>query len=645
MKIFLLTVICLLITPVSALADDDAWKDWKPVDPSLLALKAPIVEKDADAEAIFWEVQVDFKPDRAILINYVRIKIYTDRGKESQSRVDLSYFGKNIVEQIAGRTIKPDGAIIELKNDAIFERTIAKASGLKLRARSFAMPAVEPGAIIEYRWREVRQDQRFLRLYFQRDIPVQLLKCAVKVNSNVGAMRFNMRSSPLARDNDGFYSATLTNVPALREEPYMPPDNTLRSWILLYYLPAISDELAIIRGFHELSGSAMKPNDEIRRAAAALMGDASTPEQKLERLFEFCRSKIKNVDEEASFLTTDKVKENKTPADTMKRGMGTGKEINLLFGSLATAAGFVAREAYVVNRSDVLYKPRNDIFINFYFMGASNIGVQFGNEWRFFDPASKHIPYGMLRWQEEGSSAMMFDPYQVFYRETPMSQAEKSLEKRTAKFRLSEDGALEGDVRIEYTGHLSVEKREENGDLSPAKREENLRDSFKEKMGTTEISDIRIENVADPMRPLIYLFHVRVPGYAQRTGKRLFLQPAFFQKRSAALFSSGERRHPIYFHYHWSELDTVEIDLPPGYVIDAAESPAPLTTPAQWKYDVKITTTEDKRALIYKRSLSFGAGGISIFPRDNYNELKRMFDAMIEKDNQTITLRREAAGQ
>jgi hypothetical protein len=29
---------------------------WKPIDPAHVALKAPAVEKDADAEAFFWEV-------------------------------------------------------------------------------------------------------------------------------------------------------------------------------------------------------------------------------------------------------------------------------------------------------------------------------------------------------------------------------------------------------------------------------------------------------------------------------------------------------------------------------------------------------------------------------------------------------------
>ena len=156
MKLLLL-IAYLLITAAPSLADD---KVWKPID----QVKAPVVEHDADAEVIFWDVLVDFDSKRVSLSHYIRIKIFTERGRDSQSKVDLFYTSKDKIEDIAGRTIQPDGTIIELKKDAIFDRTIIKANKLQLKARSFAMPAVEPQAIIEYRWREVREDRFFLRL-------------------------------------------------------------------------------------------------------------------------------------------------------------------------------------------------------------------------------------------------------------------------------------------------------------------------------------------------------------------------------------------------------------------------------------------------------------------------------------------------
>ena len=75
--LFLFCLIALAAMPALA-------QDWKPVDPADLALKAPVVEKDADAEAIFWEVRVDdSNPYELSLKNYIRIKVFNERGRES----------------------------------------------------------------------------------------------------------------------------------------------------------------------------------------------------------------------------------------------------------------------------------------------------------------------------------------------------------------------------------------------------------------------------------------------------------------------------------------------------------------------------------------------------------------------------------
>src|SRR4030095_11207575 len=262
---------------------------WNPVDPADLALKAPLVEKDADAEAIFWEVRVDDSVlEELSLRNYVRIKVFTDRGKESQSKVDLPYAGSNRIKDIAARVIKADGTIVELKKEDVLERTIVKANGVKVKAKSCALPGVEPGSIVEYRWREVRPNASAnrLRLQFQRDIPAETVTYSLKPYGGMRYMPFHIGETRFVKDKDGFSKLTLSNVPAFHEEPQMPPEDQVRSWVFLYY------------------------TDKERK----------------------------------------NTKDNKSPSDTLKRGMGSGSDIDLLFGALAKAAGFDARLALSGNR-------------------------------------------------------------------------------------------------------------------------------------------------------------------------------------------------------------------------------------------------------------------------------------------------------
>ncbi|MDQ3753422.1 MAG: DUF3857 and transglutaminase domain-containing protein, partial [Acidobacteriota bacterium] len=611
-------------------------------------------------EVLFWEArladEIDGGGPRTVLRHYLRIKIFTERGRESQSRVDIPFSNNAKIKDLAARTIKPDGTIIELQKKDVFERTIVKQGGRKVKAKSFALPGVEPGAIIEYRYREVRNDNLsfYEELDFARDIPVQSVKYSVKPLFIPG-FGFQMRSFngnvEQTVDKDKGLTMSMRNVPAFREEPRMPPEYEVRPWIMIYYTTENLNSIFPDKYWKQFGKdvfdeykSSFKVKDDVRAAALAAVGDAQTPEQKIERLLEFCRAKIKNTSDDAAGLTDDdreKLKENKSASDTLKRGMGNGRDISLLFGAMATAVGLEARVVRVGNRGEHFFNP--SVTIPF-FLSSYDIALKVGDGWQVIDPSSAYVPYGMLLWQEEGQQALLSDPKEATFIKTPLSGPEKSVRKRTAKLKLAEDGTLEGDVRLECTGHAGMEMKEFNDDDSPNQREETLKDDVKKQMSTAELSDIRIENVTDPIKPFVYAYHVRVPGYAQRTGKRLFLQPAFFQRGVEPLFASSERRNAIYFNYAWSEDDTVEIELPAGFALDSPDAPDSLNASETGQYDVKIFVTPDKRRIIYQRKFYFGtAKSLLHFPRATYPALKQLFDELHKRDNHTLTLKQAAA--
>ena len=634
-----------------------AGDDWKPIDPAELALKSPMVEKDADAEVLYWEVKVDDSPQTELVTsNYIRLKIFTERGRESQSKIDIQYYDYSRIRDIAARTIKPDGTIVELKKEDVFERTIVKLSGLKLKAKSFAIPGLEPGSIIEYRWAEVSGGRwaNRMRLDFQRGVPVQKVTYFVKPAQGEYGMRYMPfhvpESTRFVKGKAGFSTVTMTNVPALREEPRMPPEDAIRPWIFIYYT---LDTNTTNEGYwkdvgkrlHDFLKSNSKANDDVKKASAEIIGDATTPEQKLERLFMYCHTKIKDAYDDASGLTPDekeKLKENKSPSDTLKRGMGNGGDIDLLFASLAAAAGFDARMALTADRGDQFF---DSTFGNDFFLTSSSIAIRVGDAWRFFDPGMTYVPFGMLRWQEEGQQALISDSKEAVWVKTPLSPPEKSQEQRTAKLKLLEDGTLEGDVSIEYTGQKAIEKKEYNDDDSPAEREETLRQSVKSRMDTADVTNIRIENVQDSVKPFVYQYHVRIPGYAQRTGKRLFLQPAFFERGVPTLFPSSTRSYDVYFHYPWSEQDEVSIELPAGFTLDNADAPAPFNAQKISEYKVTIGVSKDQRTLVYRRTFYFAGNEAILFPVSGYEALKQYFELLYKADNHTITLKQGAATQ
>ena len=647
-------VLCLgLLFATNSFAGDD----WRAVDPAELALKTSAVEKDADAEALFWEVRVDDGDVGEIVFShYVRVKVFTERGKESQSQIDLQYFGGSKIKDIMARTIKPDGSIIELKKEDVHERTIVKASGLKVKAKSFAMPGVEPGAIIEYRWREVQgeSDANYVDLQFQRDIPVRSVSYLVRpyTGPNAQGLAYRQFQMPegvkFEKAKDGFYRVSLTNVPAYREEPRMPPEDEVRSWILLFYN---STTLApqkfwadMGKRLYEATKDEIKANDDVKRKAAEIAGNATDPQEKLKRLYEFCQTKIRNLSHDQSITSEERsklAKDIKSPGDTLKRGMGRSSHIDHLFAALVNAAGLEAYMTFSGNRQDYFI---DEGFPNAYFLlrGSSLVAVKLGETWQFFSPAEPYTPFGMLGWREDNQKALIAakDPVWVM---TPSSSPEQSLQKCSGKFRLLDDGTLEGEAHIEFSGQFAIDKKLEAEDDSAVQREETVRNELKARLGTAEVSDIKIENLTDSAKPLAYSFHLRVPGYAQRTGKRLFLQPSVFRHGIAPMFTSAQRKQSVYFHYPWSEKDDVEIELPEGFALDNADKPGPFSAGAISQYKINLGVSADGHKLMLQREFFFGAGGNIMFPGTSYPQLKLLFDQLNKNDEHTISLKQASS--
>lgn len=627
--------------------------EWRPIDPSDLALKTPLVEPDADAEAIFWDVRIDDGGESDLVMShYIRIKVFTQLGCEKNSKIDIPYLSGTKIKDVAARTVRADGSIAEVAKEDVAERVIVKVGDVKLRVKSFAFPRLEPGVIIEYKWKEVisSASANHMRLQFQRDIPVQSITYHLKPSANFSGASFDMRPFNMTKpefekEKNGFFVATVKNMPAFHAEPLMPPEDSVRSWAMINY----NRILTFLLGYNALASQVyygyqpfLKVDDDIKRKAAEIVAGATTPEEKLERIFTFCRTGIKNTSDSTSGFTAEdleKMKENKKPADTLKRGVGPAIDIDLLFAALANAAGFDARVALLPDRSKTFFDRRVVI------PGAlrpSNIAVKVGEQWKFFDPGFHYVIPGMLRWQEEGVDALITGPTPVWAR-TPLSPPEKSVERRTANLRLDESGTIEGDVTVEYTGHLAVENKAFNDDDSPNRREETLKEAVKRRLSTAELSNIVIENVTDPARPFVYKYHVRVTDYAQRTGKRLFLQPAFFEKGILPLFVAGTRKYPIYFHYPWSEKDTVTIALPKGYALDNPDAPAPIAAGPISRYNVRMQASTDGEIMIYHRDFFFGGNDSIFIPVESYAEVKRLFDMVNKSDNHTITLKQKTS--
>ncbi|HSR50519.1 MAG TPA: DUF3857 and transglutaminase domain-containing protein [Acidobacteriota bacterium] len=641
----LVHVLCLALSPAVEAAD------WKPVDPADLRAEQPSVEAGADAEALFWEVRVQDEVSGQVpkshLDHYLRLKIFTERGVEQFGTVRLGQSKDIRILAIRGRTIQPDGSVIELDGDSVFEQDSAKGFGVTLTDKTFVMPAVKPGAIIEYQWRETRLEQFAHGAEFdlQREFPVRRVTYYLKPWSNdqgydMRALVFNAEQPPFQHEPGGWQSVSLENVAAFREEPHMPPGLAVRPWMLTYYTRDHQDLSPQeywkrhAKRLWDVHKKRFKVNRAVRDKTAELLEGVKSPQEKLRILYDFCRREIENIHDDTADLSQRELEErdaNKKPEDTLEEGRGTGYDITMLFLALGEAAGFEARPAAVGNSAFFFFDPQVAVS---YLLPNMTAAVQVGQEWRFFHPPARYAPFGTLPWFHEGQLALIADPDEPAFVRTPVSSPQRSFTRRSADLSLDEEGTLEGHIRIEFGGHQGARRREIHDASEESERRDALLEMLAGRLPGIEVSAPAMERIGGP-GSLVYTARIRLPGFAQVTGKRLFLQPAFFQQGQNPRFTAAERLHPIYFHHTWMDEDIVRIKLPEGYEASSLESPGSFRAPEVCEYMVSLAMEADN-TLVYKRRFIFKG---LLFPAESYSSLKDVFDMVHTRDSHTLILR------
>jgi hypothetical protein len=642
---------------------------WLPITDAERNMKVPVVDKDAGVEALFWRVHVrdelaGGRDLQRVFYHYVRLKIFDEKGKEQAATIDLPFGDKTSIQYVAGRTIKADGTEVELKKDSVYERDLVRAGRTRIRVRSFAMPAVEPGAIVEYRWREVNYNDRslsYIRTQFQREFPVQKVTYFFAPLSNeytsyhLSILPFHCKLPPFQSDPAGFQSFTLENMAAFKEEPMMPGEPNVRAWALVFYSSdgghREPDKYWNNIGREEYNKylkPAIKANGDVKEAAASAVSAAKSDEEKVLALIRYIRKNLRDLfglevtEADRAKVLKDMPKDRyRTAAEILKSGIGDADELNTLFASMANSVGLDVRPALIGNREDILFVPA---MTDRYFLRHIDMGVNLGGNWKLFDVSARDLPANMLSWTEEGMQALLSDPKKPSFVDAPIAPPEASARVRKAKLTLSDDGSIEGDIDLQYSGHSAQERRDELEGDSDARRLERFKDQLTKMYRDAEISDARVENANDPEKPLTLHYRLKSPGYAQRTGKRILVPPFFFQRGAAPFFSASDRKYPIYFPYAWEEHDSVTIELPAGFALDNAEAPASLEFGSPGAYKVRILT-RGGRELISERDFTFGREGRIFFGPETYPQLKKIFDEIQKRDEHTISLKQTGAAE
>src|SRR5690606_30530086 len=111
--------------------------------------------------------------------------------------------------------------------------------------------------------------------------------------------------------NGRVYVYEATDIPVAVEEPFAPPINSYKPWFSFYltqadgtakdYWSYVAGDLAY--GLARL----LKPKRQIKEAAQRITAGITSDEARLQRLYDYCRTEIKNLSSDTSGYTPEQI--------------------------------------------------------------------------------------------------------------------------------------------------------------------------------------------------------------------------------------------------------------------------------------------------------------------------------------------------
>jgi Domain of Unknown Function with PDB structure (DUF3857)/Domain of Unknown Function with PDB structure (DUF3858)/Transglutaminase-like superfamily len=597
--------------------------------------------------------------------HYKRIKIFSDEGRK-YGDIEIPYDPSvYAVQDIRARTVRPDGSTQDFNGD-IYEKTLVKIHGTKLLDKTFAIPGVEAGDIIEVSYRLkwkgglpdyfLHPDQYIItgpitfptvRWDVQPDLYTQHEEFTWRPIPRLGYythwLRLPSGVSP-QKQADGSFKLVLDGVPALGKEPYMEPEDALAGYADIIYLllPAGKGDATsrqFVQDYWKSRGKffadAYEPfigkGRKLKKEAAEIVGDNDPPLTQLQKLYDRAQQ-IRNLDFETSKTSKEEkaedIKENKDAKDVLKHGYGYGFDINALFAALARGAGFDAHLVYVTDARSGPYDP---LYVSWGQLNAGIVEVTVGDKEMFFDPATIHCPFGLLPWDEAGVGGILLDA-QVggIAVATPSPQASDASASRSADFHLKADGSLEGKLTVTYDKQEALQVRLNGNDQDDTARKKLLEDDVKAWLPGGAKVDLAGTPDWAGEGPLKTEYNVTIPHYATVAAGRLIFPMNVIDEDEANMFTASSRTHQVYFSYPYTETDDVHITVPNGYSIENVPA-ATKSLPAFGTYQVDYE--KNGGTVRVQRQLVMGRRYISI---DYYGALRSFFGTVRSADERMV---------
>jgi len=606
-----------------------------------LEMKECDFDKNAEAMVLFDKGQlVEILGSGIDLERHIRIKILNDKGKD-RADIHLHYINWKKDEEIKDITaqvynLDPSGNIVVTKVDKkqIFEKQINKREAEKV----FTFPDVKPGSIIEYKYKHTNIGM--MNWYFQRSIPVKYSEFTFDYPNAVDIAFLPKCYLPYEQKTDNSSNRTvrffsMTNVPALRDEPYILNEDDYMQKIeskTIAYENSNGVRQSIIVNWPQVIRFLMEDEDfglqikkEIPRTADldAQLKTIHDPYMRMKIIYQYVK---KNMEWDGSpgIWALDGVKA------AWKDKKGTAGEINLILVNLLKDAGLNAKPILVsthdnglVNSADAgtTWSP------GFYQFNKVLAWVTIGNNIYVLDGTDKETPAHLIPPDVVATEGLVIEKIETFEWGWENLWKNNLVYKDIVilKGKITKDGKLTGEASVNSFDYSRLEK------MATARKgkKEFTEKYFSSADQNITIDSISLENIDVDSVPLVQ--KVYFEQQLNASGEYQYFSANLFTGLEKNIFVADERISDVFFGVLQEHGLVANISIPEGYEFDELPKNIKMIMPDTSIIITRMSVADDNQ-LSLRINLEFKKPYYSIDEYEVFREFyKKLFDLLNEQ--------------
>ena len=602
-----------------------------------ISLKQCSFDPEAEAIILLDKAVVNYDDDyHMITERRVRIKILNEKGLD-RANIIIPFYHKDDFEYIS----KVEGSTFNFDESGRQSNLVVDKKSIFTEKQNnyyslvkFAMPAVKPGSIIEYRYISTMKHYGGLEEWrFQSDLPTVKSSYLVQVIPRA-EFAYTVQKKPLLNitvknmQDEGRVYFEMNNVPALRIEPYMDAQRD--------YIQKVMFQLS---GVLSTYGSKQTVNTTWKLLAYDLMTDKQFGAQldkdlKIEEIKGLVLAE--NSQQGKLRVIYEFVKKNiawngydgKYAPDGLKavweRKKGSAGEINLLLVNLLNAADI---EAYPVLAAE---RDFGKIDTTYPYIDRFNKTVVFAvvdDRQYILDATQQNCPAGLTPFPLLGTTGFLVD--KKIYNLIKISPGSRYYKNAiTIKGTMDPNGLITAEAIVKSYDYARQVR------LDAVKRDKRkfINENFEKPYEGLSIDSFRVAPPENDSLPLEQI--IRYKQQLSESGGFIFFNTNLFTGLEKNPFSSSIRFTNVNFGFPYNVVIEEKIKLPPGIKIDLPEN--------------KLVVSDDNKIQAV-RQVSFEDGELKVLIRfvqittlvttNAYPAMKEFYKKMVEMLNEPIVLK------